>query len=108
MKRSSVWFKGAMVAAALSVGCASNADKQKKDDDKALAKATDKYKVLNGSTASNEAKAQDADVAPEPQVNPDSRFAVGLVAESQGKVDCAIIQYEQAIRLNPNHVPSLY
>src|SRR5205814_9363220 len=44
----------------------------------------------------------------EPQLNADSRFAAGLLAESQGKIDCAIIQYEQALRLNPNHVPSLY
>ena len=108
MKRSKVLFAAAIVAA-LSVGvggCANN--NQKKKDDQSMAASEQKYKILNGSTADQKAKEQTAEVEPEPQLNADSRFAAGLLAESQGKIDCAIIQYEQALRLNPNHVPSLY
>jgi tetratricopeptide (TPR) repeat protein len=109
VKRSSRLLGGAViVAAALSVGCASSAEKQKKADDKAMANSAEKYHLLNGSTAGNDAKAQDAEVAPEPELSADTRFAAGLLAESEGKTDCAIIQYDQAIRLNGNHVPSLY
>jgi tetratricopeptide (TPR) repeat protein len=107
MKRSCVLLTGAIVAA-LSLGCANSNNDQKKNDDKAMAKAAEKYQILNGSTASQQAKEQDAEVAPEPALSADSRFAAGMVAESQGKIDCAIIQYQQALRLNPNHVPSLY
>ena len=104
MKRS-VLLTGAIVAV-LSVGCAND---QKKKDDKAMADTQQKYQILNGSTADGRAHDKDAaDAAPEPQLNADSRFAAGMLAETQGKIDCAIIQYEQALRLNPNHVPSLY
>jgi tetratricopeptide (TPR) repeat protein len=30
------------------------------------------------------------------------------LAETQGRFDCAIVQYEQAVRLKSDHVPSLY
>src|SRR5437588_6643202 len=105
MKRSNLLLSGAIIAALSVGGCAEN---QKKTDEKSMAAAENKYQILNGSTAGQKAKEQEADAAPEPQLNADSRFAAGMVAESQGKIDCAIIQYEQALRLNPNHVPSLY
>src|SRR5436190_6673017 len=105
MKRS-VLLTGAIVAA-LSVGCAN--DQKKKDDAMANGDPAAKYHILNGSTADKRAdEQQTADAAPEPQLNADSRFAAGMLAETQGRLDCAIIQYEQALRLNPNHVPSLY
>ena len=109
MKRS-VFLSGAIVAA-LSVGCANNKnspEEQRKKDDKAMADAAKKYQILNGSTADQRAKDQSGEVEPEPALNADSRFAAGMLAESQGKIDCAIIQYQQALRLKPNHVPSLY
>ncbi|HYO08642.1 MAG TPA: tetratricopeptide repeat protein [Tepidisphaeraceae bacterium] len=90
------------VAAGLLVGGCAN---DKKNEQQA---SMEKYKVLSGST-SNEAPGTDKfDVAREPALNPDTRFAAGQLAESQGKMDCAMVQYEQALRLDAKHVPSLY
>ena len=115
MKRSAKVLLTGAILAALAGGCASHnsADDQKKKDDKAMADAASKYQVLNGNTSDHQMDGKsvaDSDVqdAPEPQLNADSRFAAGMLAETQGKVDCAIIQYEQALRLNPKHVASLY
>jgi tetratricopeptide (TPR) repeat protein len=107
MKRSVLVLTGAIVAA-LSVGCANSNNDQKKKDDKAMADAQKKYQILSGSTAEQRANDQTAEAAPEPELNADSRFAAGMLAETQGRLDCAIVQYEQGLRLNPNHVPSLY
>jgi len=104
MKRysSSLLLVGAL-AAATSVGCQSD---KKKDP---MASDGSKYKILNGSTAENPSSHDDPQaVAPEPSLNANTRFAAGRLAESQEKFDCAIVQYEQALRLDPNHVPSLY
>ncbi len=64
-----------------------------------------KYKLLNGSTSD---KSDATANGPEPALNVDTRFAAGRLAETQGRLDCAVVQYEQALRLKPNHVPSLY
>ena len=107
MKRSSrsrVLLTGAMVAL-LSAGCATD---KKNTDDKSMAQSEQRYKILTGSTADQRANEQSGEALPEPQLSADSRFAAGMLAESQGKIDCAMIQYEQALRLNANHVPSLY
>lgn len=101
MKRYSLLLAGALVAG-LSVGCESN----KKKDQTADSDGS-KYKILSGSTSENASHDPQA-VAPEPELNANTRFAAGRLAESQEKFDCAIMQYEQALRLNPNHVPSLY
>ncbi len=101
MKRYQVLLAGALVAG-LSVGCSSN-----KKKDETAANDGSKYKILSGSTSENATHDAQA-VAPEPELNANTRFAAGRLAESQEKFDCAIVQYEQAIRLNPNHVPSLY
>ena len=98
MKRSAaVLMTGSILAAIALGGCASD---KKKDDAAADAAAQQKYQILTGSTA-------DA-AAVEPRLNADTRFAAGRLAETQDKLDCAAIQYQQALRLNPNHVPSLY
>ena len=94
----------ATAAIALSVGC----DKNKQDDDAAAANS--RYKILSGSTSeSASARSHDGfDRGPEPALNPATRFAAGQLAETQGQLDCAIVQYDQALRLNPKHIPSLY
>jgi tetratricopeptide (TPR) repeat protein len=97
----------ALAAAAMLVGCNQN----KKTNDQA---AMQKYKVLSGSTvdassANRGGGGKDAfDVAKEPALNPNTRFAAGQLAETQGRFDCAMVQYEQALRLDPKHIPSLY
>ena len=108
MKRSAAVLLTGAIVAALSVGCASTHSDQKSHDDKAIADAAQKYQILNGSTSDKQTADASADAAPEPQLNADSRFAAGMLAETQGKLDCAAVQYDQALRLNPNHVPSLY
>ena len=108
MKRSAAVLLTGAIVAALSVGCASTHSDQKSHDDKAMADAAQKYQILNGSTSDKQTADASADAAPEPQLNADSRFAAGILAETQGKLDCAAVQYDQALRLNPTHVPSLY
>lgn len=103
MKR--IGLLSAALAASILIGC----DNNKKNDQMA---ANDKYKILSGSTAEERAGAQkqaDAFSAiAEPDLQADTRFAAGQLQESQERWDCAIVQYEQAVRLNPKHVPSLY
>ena len=92
------------LAASMVVGCTN----QKKEDQMA---AEQKYKILSGSTSEDRARSGDEQAwaeAKEPQLRADTRFAAGRVAETQGKYDCALVQYDQALRLNPKHVPTLY
>src|SRR2546428_14105923 len=102
MKRSNVLAMGAVaLAMSVSMGC----DHNKKDEQ---ASNENKYKTLKGSTAGSASADQRVGSTPEPALNADTRFAAGQLAESQGKFDCATIQYEQALRLKADHVPSLY
>jgi tetratricopeptide (TPR) repeat protein len=41
-------------------------------------------------------------------VNASSHFAAGQLAESQNHFDSALHQYNEALKLDPNHLPSLY
>jgi len=41
-------------------------------------------------------------------ISPDTHFAAGQLAESQNKLPAAIDQYQQAIKLNPQHRGALY
>ncbi len=94
----------AFAAIALAVGCNHN-----KDDERTASE--DKYKILSGTNAAARASGRKDDAFGNMKVtalNPDTRFAAGQLAESQDKADCAIVQYEQALRLDPKHVPSLY
>jgi tetratricopeptide (TPR) repeat protein len=90
----------ATAAIALTVGCHDN----KQDE---VTAANNRYKILGGS-AGNSHDDNGFDRGAEPALNPQTRFAAGQVAETQGKLDCAIVQYDQALRLNPKHIPSLY
>jgi tetratricopeptide (TPR) repeat protein len=105
MKRSKVILASAILAAAaLTVGCSSNKDKDQ-------VAGSEKYKILNGSTAEGRANEQNGEkttYAPEPALNVETRFAAGRLAETQGRFDCAVVQYEQAVRLDQSHVASLY
>jgi tetratricopeptide (TPR) repeat protein len=85
------------VSLALGAGCNQN----KKPSEETTAS---KYKLLNGSTSDK----SDVAIGKEPALNVDTRFAAGRVAETQGRLDCAAVQYEQALRLKGDHVPSLY
>ena len=87
----------AALAAVLAGGCSdmNNSDKTASADQ-------------HQSFTSSDAPTADFDRGPEPQVNPDTHFSAGRLCESQGHLDCAEIQYEQALRLNPKHIPSLY
>lgn len=104
----SVLLKTILAAATVGVaafGC--NENDKKTDADKTA--SMQKYKILNGNTSSAAAGKNDPfGSMKEPALNPDTRFAAGQLAESEDRADCAIIQYEQALRLDPKHVPSLY
>jgi tetratricopeptide (TPR) repeat protein len=103
MNRSKAIVLGMLAAAVTAGGCNNN----KKDE---TANSESKYKILSGSTAETRASSQrdGADSGPEPTLSADTRFAAGRLAETQGKADCAVVQYEQALRLDPNNVKSLY
>ena len=44
----------------------------------------------------------------EPDLNANTHFAAGQLAESQQRFPEAIIQYRQALELDPKHLPALY
>ena len=48
------------------------------------------------------------DTEKEPAITAETRFAAGQLAESQNNPAVAIKQYEEALRLKPDHVPALY
>ncbi|MEO6435947.1 MAG: tetratricopeptide repeat protein [Tepidisphaeraceae bacterium] len=101
MKRCKVLLAGAVLAAmSFSVGGCATA---KQKEDAAARESEQRYKLLNGSTADSSNKP-----AAEPALKAETRFAAGQLAESTGKLDCAVVQYEQAVRLDKTHVPSLY
>ncbi len=93
---------GAAASLALLAGCNQN----KKPADEEM--TSSKFKLLNGSTADKRDDQKAAAAAPEPALNVDTRFAAGRLAETQGRLDQAAAQYEQALKLKPEHVPSLY
>jgi tetratricopeptide (TPR) repeat protein len=51
--------------------------------------------------------AQITEAKPKP-VNADTHFAAGQFAESQGQFAAAMHQYQEALKLDPKHLPSLY
>jgi tetratricopeptide (TPR) repeat protein len=105
IRSKSILTAAVLASLGLAVGCAST----KKDETAENANA--KYKILSGNTgdatASAQGKGKTVDAA-EPALNVETRFAAGRLAETQGRFDCAIVQYEQAVRLKSDHVPSLY
>jgi tetratricopeptide (TPR) repeat protein len=105
MKRTAAFFATAAataatatLAASLIVGCSHTSKNE------STASAT-KYDAATGQYGTPK---DEFDRGPEPQVNPDTHFAAGQLCESEGHADCAQVQYEQALRLNPRHIPSLY
>jgi superkiller protein 3 len=48
------------------------------------------------------------DTAKEPAIRAETRYAAGQLAESQDNPANAMRQYEEALKLKPDHVPSLY
>jgi len=91
-----------LAASVLVVGC----NRNKKPEDERIATGS-KYHLLNGSTADSNGNSIDKS-APEPALNVDTRFAAGRLAETQGKLAAAAAQYQEALRLKADHVPSLY
>src|SRR5689334_822847 len=48
------------------------------------------------------------DTDKEPAITAETRYAAGQLAETQSNPANAIKQYDEALRLKPDHVPSLY
>jgi tetratricopeptide (TPR) repeat protein len=48
------------------------------------------------------------DATKDPAFTPATRFAAGQLAESQGAPQAAVAQYDEALKLDPKHQPSLY
>src|SRR5262249_1219189 len=48
------------------------------------------------------------DTTKEPAINPNTHFAAGQVAESQGNAAGALEQYKLALKQDPNHQQTLY
>jgi tetratricopeptide (TPR) repeat protein len=44
----------------------------------------------------------------DPPLNANTRFAAGQLAESQGDLEHAIVQYREALKLDPNHKQTLF
>jgi tetratricopeptide (TPR) repeat protein len=64
----------------------------------------------HNSTASGDRIPPDSQIAQAKPaaVTADTHFAAGQFAESQNQYAAALHQYNEALRLNPNHLPSLY
>src|SRR5207248_892998 len=73
-------------------------NKNKKED------STPRMAQREGLHPTNEFEAKAGD----PPFTPDTRFAAGQIAEAQNDQDRAIAQYQQALKIDPNHQPSLY
>src|SRR5688572_10557504 len=80
-----------LLAAAL-LGCAGN---NKKDDAK------------NNSAAKRPPDAFEA-AAEDPPLTANTRFAAGQLAEAQGDVERALVQYREALKLDPKHQSTLF
>jgi tetratricopeptide (TPR) repeat protein len=48
------------------------------------------------------------ETAEDPPLQPNTYFAAGQLSETQGRYDNAIRQYEQAVKIDPHQLPSLY
>lgn len=77
----------------LAVGCASKGRNDRADSSDAKSQAAAKTSF---------------DTEKEPAINVETRFAAGKLAESQNNPAVAIKQYEEALKLKADHVPSLY
>src|SRR4051812_18805073 len=54
-------------------------------------------------------RAPDAfETSDDPPLTADTRFAAGQLLESQGDLNRAAVQYQEALKLNPNHRPSIF
>ena len=64
----------------------------------------------NGATANSEKVPSNAefDRARDPAINANTHFAAGQLAESRGDFGAAVSQYQAALKVNPQHQPSLY
>ncbi|HEX3358746.1 MAG TPA: tetratricopeptide repeat protein [Tepidisphaeraceae bacterium] len=54
-----------------------------------------------------EAKAR-FDNAKDPAINADTHFAAGQLKESEGSYELALVQYKEALKIDPNHLPTLF
>jgi tetratricopeptide (TPR) repeat protein len=48
------------------------------------------------------------ETAEDPPLKADTCYAAGQLSETQGRFDNAVRQYDQALKLNPHHLPSLF
>jgi tetratricopeptide (TPR) repeat protein len=90
----------ATASLALLIGC--NANKPDPQET-----TSSKFNLLNGSTSDKDHD-NAAAAAPEPEFNVETRFAAARLAETQNNLDGAAQQYEQALKIKSDHVPSLY
>jgi tetratricopeptide (TPR) repeat protein len=100
------WVVVVIVSCALLGGCHNKKDPN--DPSKSShGKGSDQEKLA---AAQREVK-QNPDkfeTASDPPLNADTRFAAGLLAESQGDANRAVAQYVEALKLDPNHKNSLF
>jgi len=64
------------------------------------------FKSTSNSTSGNNASA--FDTGQQPAVTAQTHFAAGQLSETQGNLKNAIDQYQQALKLDPNHLGSIY
>lgn len=89
-----------VASAALAVSLIAGCSQDKKAQANALSGENWEKEFTDVRTAKDEAGA--------PKVLAQTYFAAGQLSESEGHAECAVVQYEQALRLNPKHVPTLY
>ena len=67
------------------------------------------YQKLDSETAADmNAQRSQFDAGKEPPLTVETRYAAGQLAESRNQPAAAVVQYQEALKLDPMHQPSLY
>ena len=93
-----------LVGLTLITAPAGGCDKNKKDE-------AERKKLQSEQEAKDQAARVPQDkfeASDDPPFNAETRFAAGQLAESQGDYNVAIIQYREALKIDPNHQPTLF
>jgi tetratricopeptide (TPR) repeat protein len=86
-----------------SYGCSSNTSNGPSSN---LHAQNNRGQINNNSDDDSKQSAFDTGV--QPTVTAETHFAAGQLSETQGNVPNAIAQYQEALKLDPNHLGSLY
>jgi tetratricopeptide (TPR) repeat protein len=92
-----------LIGSALLLAPLSGCDKNKQHEDERKKLQAEQQQKDEAARAPDKFEASD-----DPPFNAETRFAAGQLAESQGDFNVAIIQYREALKIDPDHQPTLF